>query len=125
MIAGLLAPARPHGPRPPPKPKRAPARNHAAVQLLQLIEERFFLASLVADYRISITSSLPTTYKQSQEILSARLAQDHPALTHELLSEMTRRVETVVHVSARAARAEARLTHGPCGRARRSASATC
>jgi len=67
----------------------------SAVQLLQLIEERFFMASLVADYSISLTSSLPTTYKQSQQILSARLAQDHVGLTTELLCEMTRRVTLV------------------------------
>jgi len=64
-----------------------------AVQLLQLIEERFFLASIVADYRVSITSALPTMYRQSQQILSQRLAEDHPALAYELLTEVTRRAD--------------------------------
>ena len=64
-----------------------------AVQLLQLIEERFFLASIGADYRVSITSALPTTYRQSQQILSNRLAEDHPALAYELLTETTRRAD--------------------------------
>ena len=67
----------------------------SAVQLLQLIEERFTLASMVADYRISLTSSLPTTYKQSQTILSAQLAMEHAGFTYDLLAEVSRRLDSV------------------------------
>jgi len=96
-----------------------------AVQLLQLIEERFFLASIVADYRVSITSALPTMYRQSQQILSQRLAEDHPALAYELLTEVTRRadrapkVRRAIHPAATAVARSLTLGHCRlhCGRA--------
>ena len=88
----------------------------SAVQLLQLIEERFFLASIGADYRVSITSALPTTYRQSQQILSNRLAEDHPALAYELLTETTRRADRAPKV--RSPFSPTRPPHvGSCARA--------
>ncbi|KAI8073367.1 cell morphogenesis C-terminal-domain-containing protein [Gongronella butleri] len=67
----------------------------AAMQLLRVVEERVFGESCAKDYEIGIHSSLPTIYKHTQTLLSARLAVDHPEETHEILSEMTQRFEHI------------------------------
>jgi len=36
-----------------------------AVALLEVIEDRFFKSTIVRDHKITVTSALPTTYKQA------------------------------------------------------------
>ncbi|ORX61864.1 hypothetical protein DM01DRAFT_1331333 [Hesseltinella vesiculosa] len=67
----------------------------AAMQLLRVIEERVFGESCAKEYEIGILSSLPTIYKHTQTLLSARLAVDHPGETYDILSEMTQRFEHI------------------------------
>lgn len=69
----------------------------AAIRLLRVIEERVFVDSCAKEYEIGIISNLPTIYKYTQSLLSARLAVDHPEQTYSILSEITQRFE---HINA-------------------------
>lgn len=66
-----------------------------AIQLLRCLEERVFDDSCAKEYEIGITSSLPAIYKHTQQLLSARLALDHPEQTFAILSELTQRFEHI------------------------------
>ncbi|KAG2181999.1 hypothetical protein INT43_006925 [Umbelopsis isabellina] len=67
----------------------------AAIRLLRVIEERVFVDSCAKEYEVGILSSLPTIYKYTQSLLSARLAVDHPEQTYSILSEITQRFEHI------------------------------
>ncbi|KAH8552111.1 cell morphogenesis C-terminal-domain-containing protein [Umbelopsis sp. PMI_123] len=67
----------------------------AAIRLLRVIEERVFVDSCAKEYEIGIISNLPTIYKYTQSLLSARLAVDHPEQTYSILSEITQRFEHI------------------------------
>ncbi|KAJ3259863.1 Cell morphogenesis protein PAG1 [Boothiomyces macroporosus] len=43
----------------------------------------------------TITSTLPTIYKNAQRKVSQRLATEHPDLTHQICSELTYRIHTI------------------------------
>ncbi|KAL1921668.1 uncharacterized protein VTP21DRAFT_10310 [Calcarisporiella thermophila] len=66
-----------------------------AIRLLRAVEERAFKISCAGEYEFGLTNNLPIIYKQAQMVLSARLARDHPELTHLILSEIVMRFETV------------------------------
>lgn len=67
----------------------------AAIRLLRVIEERVFVDSCAKEYEVGIISNLPTIYKYTQSLLSARLAVDHPEQTYSILSEITQRFEHI------------------------------
>ncbi|RKP11104.1 cell morphogenesis C-terminal-domain-containing protein, partial [Thamnocephalis sphaerospora] len=77
--------------------------RRTAVRLLHVLEERFLLDSSVIEFEVALYSNLTTIYKQAQYALSARLAQRHPEITYEVLSEIMVRLEAV---SAREAQRE-------------------
>lgn len=66
-----------------------------AIQLLRVVEEHVFRDSCANDYEIGIMSSLPAIYKQTQILLSVRLALDHQNVTDSMLSEMTHRFDNI------------------------------
>ncbi|RUS29529.1 cell morphogenesis C-terminal-domain-containing protein [Jimgerdemannia flammicorona] len=66
-----------------------------AIQLLRVVEEHIVRDSCAKDYEIGIMSTLPIIYKQTQILLSLRLAQDHQNMSDPMLSEMTQRFENI------------------------------
>ncbi|KAI9261393.1 cell morphogenesis N-terminal-domain-containing protein [Phascolomyces articulosus] len=73
----------------------------SAINLLRVIEDRVFADSCAKEYEIGITSNLPTIYKHTQTLLSARLAVDHPEQTFSMLSEITQRFDNISSNSQR------------------------
>ncbi|KAI8146484.1 cell morphogenesis C-terminal-domain-containing protein [Fennellomyces sp. T-0311] len=77
------------------------AIRKSAINLLRVIEDRVFADSCAKEYEIGITSNLPTIYKHTQTLLSARLAVDHPEQTFSMLSEVTQRFDNISSNSQR------------------------
>lgn len=68
-----------------------------AIPLMQRLVERFFADARAAPYQLSVTSVLPTTYQQSQLLLSRTMAESHPALAEDMFVEMSKRFESLDH----------------------------
>jgi hypothetical protein len=72
----------------------------AAIHLLRLMEERFYLTTLSGDAGVLLASSLPSAYRRGARNLASRLAAGHPALASALIAEATRRADRTPPVRA-------------------------
>ncbi|OZJ05245.1 hypothetical protein BZG36_02308 [Bifiguratus adelaidae] len=73
----------------------------SALELLRVMEERVYADSCAKEYEIGILNDMSSTYRQTQLLLSARLAVDHADQTHTMLAEITRRFDYVSATSQR------------------------
>jgi hypothetical protein len=69
-------------------------RKHA-LRLLRNLESHGVVSEKTATFEISILSPLSTTFKQAQEKVSASIAEKHPDLSHDVISELMSRLVMV------------------------------